>query len=72
MVDTVDTRRTTDDRCRTTPRVWHKLPTCELKTFSSLIHVSTSFMGMNYTQIDSQEPKESIDIRLIVLHGYSF
>ena len=31
MVDTDDTRRTTDDERRTTPRVWHKLPTGELK-----------------------------------------
>ena len=31
MVDTDDTRRTTCDGCRTTPRVWHKLPTGELK-----------------------------------------
>ena len=31
MVDTDDTRRTTDDGCRTTRRVWHKLPTGELK-----------------------------------------
>ena len=30
MVDTDDTRRTTDDRRRTTPWVWHKLPTGEL------------------------------------------
>ena len=31
MVNTDDTRRTTDDGRRTTPRVWHKLPTGELK-----------------------------------------
>ena len=31
MVDTDDTRRTIDGRRRTTPRVWHKLPTGELK-----------------------------------------
>ena len=31
MVDTDDTRRTTDAGRRTTPRVWHKLPTGELK-----------------------------------------
>ena len=31
MVDTDDTRRTTDDGRRTTPRVWHKLPTGEIK-----------------------------------------
>ena len=41
MVDTDDTRRTTDDGRRTTddgrrttPRVWHKLPTGELKTLN--------------------------------------
>ena len=35
MVDTDDTRRTIHDGRRTTPRVWHKLPTGELKnTFS--------------------------------------
>ena len=40
MVDTDDTRRTTDDGRRTTddgrrttPRVWHKLPTGELKNW---------------------------------------
>ena len=31
MVDTDDTRRTTYDGRRTTPWVWHKLPTGELK-----------------------------------------
>ena len=31
MVDTDDTRRTTDDGRQTTPWVWHKLPTGELK-----------------------------------------
>ena len=33
MVDTDDTRRTMDDGRRTTPGVWHKLPTGELKIF---------------------------------------
>ena len=32
MVDKDDGRRTTDDGHRTMPRVWHKLPTGELKT----------------------------------------
>ena len=31
MVDTDDTRRTTDDERWTTPQVWHKLSTGELK-----------------------------------------
>ena len=31
MVDTDDTRRTIHDGRRTTPGVWHKLPTGELK-----------------------------------------
>ena len=33
MVDTDDTRRTIHDGRRTTPRVWHKLPTGELKIY---------------------------------------
>ena len=48
MVDTDDTRRTTDDGRRTTddgrrttPRVWHKLPTGELK-----ITLSHQFLWM--------------------------
>ena len=36
MVDTDDTRRTTNDGRRTMPRVWHKLPTGELKTTNFL------------------------------------
>ena len=36
MVDTDDTRRTTDDGKRTTPRVWHKLPTGELKNTNTI------------------------------------
>ena len=36
MVDTDDTRRTTDNGRRTTPWVWHKLPTGELKNRSSV------------------------------------
>ena len=39
MVDTDDTRRTTYDGRRTTPRVWHKLPTGELKKFTGVTHV---------------------------------
>ena len=31
MMDTGDTRRTTHDGRQTTPQVWHKLPTGELK-----------------------------------------
>ena len=37
MVDTDNTRRTTDDERRTTPWVWHKLPTGELKNQSKII-----------------------------------
>ena len=37
MVDTDDTRRTIDDGRRTTPRVWHKLPTGELKTTKPIL-----------------------------------
>ena len=36
MVDTDDTRRTTNDGRGTTPRVWHKLPTGELKNMTEL------------------------------------
>ena len=36
MMDTDDTRRTTNDGRRTTTRVWHKLPTGELKMISKL------------------------------------
>ena len=36
MVDTDDTRRTTDDGRRTTPQVWHKLPTGEIKSLDFL------------------------------------
>ena len=31
MVDTDNTQHTTDDDRRTSPRVWHKLPTGELR-----------------------------------------
>ena len=34
MVDTDDTRRTIHDGRRTTPGVWHKLPTGELKNMA--------------------------------------
>ena len=37
MVDTDDTRHTTDDGRRTTPRVWHKPPTGELKIFQNQV-----------------------------------
>ena len=40
MMDTDDTRRVTTDGRRTTPQVWHKLPTSELKKcFPSLEHI---------------------------------
>ena len=52
MVDTDDTRRTTDDGRRTTddgrrttPRVWHKLPTGELKNDCQI------FIRLEKTQI---------------------
>ena len=37
MVDTDDTRRTTVDGRRTTPRAWHKLPTGELKVYCIIL-----------------------------------
>ena len=39
MVDTDDTRQTTNDGRRTTPRVWHKLPTGELKNKFNIVHL---------------------------------
>ena len=55
MVDTDDTRRTTDDGRRTaddgrrtTPRVWHKLPTGELKN------------GMEPPKVTNKHPEISI------------
>ena len=42
MVDTDDTRFTTDAGRRTTPRVWHKLPTGELK-------IGNKYLGLGYT-----------------------
>ena len=36
MVDTDDTRRTTDERQGTAPGVWHKLPKRELKIYRPL------------------------------------
>ena len=54
MVDTDDTRRTTDvgrrttdDGRRTTPRVWHKLPTGELKTKSGFRNFYKKLLLMN-------------------------
>ena len=46
MVDTDDTRHTTDDERRTTPRVWHKLPTGELKNDCQIFirHEKTQIM----------------------------
>ena len=37
MVDTDDTQRTPDDRRRTMPWVWHKLPTGELTNGYNLV-----------------------------------
>ena len=57
MVDTDDTRRTTDDERRTTPRVWHKLPTGELKSHS---HIEKKLISLlppesdSYSVIDSR------------------
>ena len=42
MVDTDDTRRTTYDGRRTTPGVWHKLPTGELKK-ENLVEAAVHF-----------------------------
>ena len=47
MVDTDDTRRTTDDGRRTTPRVWHKLPTGEPKIFETVVFQQLSSYLIN-------------------------
>ena len=39
MVDTDDTRQAMDDLRWTTPGVWHKLPTGELKLFSHPVQI---------------------------------
>ena len=47
MVDTDDTQRTTNDRRRTTPQVWHKLPTGELtknSQFFKLFYLKHQFL----------------------------
>ena len=43
MADTDDTRRTIDDGRPTTPGVWHKLPTGELKILFMFIRIEQSF-----------------------------
>ena len=48
MVDTDDTRRTTDAGRRTTPRVWHKLPTGELKNQMALSFNINPLPGYNF------------------------
>ena len=48
MVDTDDTRRTMDDGRRTTPGVWHKLPTGELKNY--YYHIYLSILSLFYIQ----------------------
>ena len=52
MVDTDDTRRTTYDGRRTTPRVWHKLPTGELITHSE----SDGQLDLKKTRIQQDYP----------------
>ena len=51
MVDTDDTRHMTaaNDGRRTTPRVWHKLPTGELIKITGLQFLSTSVPRFNYS-----------------------
>ena len=51
MVDTDDTRRTTDDGQRTTPGVWHKLPTSELQNLPTcaLVGPPTTDQGLPQT-----------------------
>ena len=58
MVDTDDTRRTTDvgrrttdDGRRTTPWVWHKLPTGELKIYEAVENCLFLFCSLNWPNI---------------------
>ena len=44
MVDTDDTRRTIHDGRQTTPRVWHKLPTGELKKLHIIISIAFTIL----------------------------
>ena len=48
MVDTDDTRRTMNDGRRKTPRVWHKVPTGELKTTNVTSTFRQQSCGKNY------------------------
>ena len=68
MVDTDDTRRTTDvgrrttdDGRRTTPRVWHKLPTGELKRLNETFFIKvpkhkqySSILASNFEQVGQE------------------
>ena len=53
MVDTDDTRRTTNDGQRTTPRVWYKLPTGELIIITLILKVSKIIGSCVITSITS-------------------
>ena len=50
MVDTDDTRRTTDDGRRTTPWVWHKLPTGELKNGKCVFYCNVQCSPVNLSK----------------------
>ena len=71
MVDTDDTRRTTDDGRRTTddgrrttPRVWHKLPTGELKNNCGFI--------CRPIQIDCKVTRGTCNIYHVYMYWYIY
>ena len=70
MVDTDDTRWTIHDRRRTTPGVWHKLPTGELTT-DILKHIFLTYAkaaadNRNYNNINSLLCKlNALDLKLV-------
>ena len=71
MVDTDDTRRTTEDGRRTTPRVWHKLPTGELTTHFSHFSWFTSLSALpSVYQFISCHTLGSTALALVCVRGH--
>ena len=61
MVDTDDTRRTMDNRRRTTSGVWHKLPTGEVKMIMSLYVNFLGFLVLRWLGIRREACRRSDD-----------
>ena len=53
MVDTDERRRTTNDGRWTTPRVWHKLPTGELKIDTMFVDISGRCIRVTFLQVQN-------------------